>query len=69
MPAASRLRRRGQAWFEHAGLARVRQLEYLGERPACGQGWAGMVPTGSQLAGSPCRCGRLGDLWLRGCGP
>jgi hypothetical protein len=37
MPAASRLRRRGQAWFEHPGLPVSPQLRYPGERLACGQ--------------------------------
>ena len=31
--------------------------------------WARMAPTGWQLAGSPCRLGALGDLWLLDCGP
>src|SRR5215831_13901271 len=49
MPAAPRLRRRGQAWFEHPWLARVLQPRYPGERPACGQR-AG-DGAGSQLSG------------------
>jgi hypothetical protein len=53
-PAASRLRRGGQAWLERPWLARVPRVLY--------REWARMVSAGSPLAGSPCRCGRLGDL-------
>jgi len=48
----SRPRRREQAWFEHPWLARVLQLRYPGERPACGQRvGGGYVPACSRLSG------------------
>ena len=48
----SRPRRREQAWFEHPWLARVLQLRYPGERPACGQRvGGGDVPACSRLSG------------------
>ena len=37
MPAALRLRRRGQAWFEHPGLPASRSCGTPSERLACGQ--------------------------------
>src|SRR5215470_15967004 len=51
MPAASRLRRRGQAWFGHPGLPASRSCGAPVSVGPAVSGWAGMVPAGSQVSG------------------
>ena len=50
MPAALRLRWRGQAWFEHAGLPASGSWGTSVSVGLRSVGGRGMVPTGSQLS-------------------
>jgi len=51
MPAASRLRWRGQAWFEHAGLPASRSCGAPVSVGPAVSGWAGDGAAGSQVSG------------------
>ena len=51
MPAALRLRWRGQAWFEHAGLPASRSCGAPVSVGPAVSGWAGEGAAGSQVSG------------------
>jgi len=53
----SRLRRRGQAWFEHPGLPASRSCGTRWVSGLRSAGGRGMVPAGSQLSGAVVQIG------------